>query len=76
MDEFSIVGIDLVKQVFQVHGGAAAGRILFRKKLSRLQFPKFLAALPPCVVAMEASGTAHYWARELLGFGQHRQRAA
>lgn len=69
MEEVSIVGVDLAKQVFQVHGAAADGRVLFRKKLSRLQFPKFMAALPPCVVAMEACGTAHYWGRELAGFG-------
>ncbi len=69
MEEVSILGVDLAKQVFQVHGAAADGRVLFRKKLSRLQFPKFMAALPPCVVAMEACGTAHYWGRELAGFG-------
>jgi transposase len=69
MEEVSIVGVDLAKQVFQIHGSAADGRALFRKKLSRLQFRKFMAALPPCVVAMEACGTAHYWGRELAGFG-------
>jgi transposase len=69
MEEVSIVGVDLAKQVFQVHGAAADGRVLFRRKLSRHQFPKFMAALPPCVVAMEACGTAHYWGRELAGFG-------
>ncbi len=54
MEEASIVGVDLAKQVFQVHGAAADGRVLFRKKLSRLQFPKFMAALPPCVVELLA----------------------
>lgn len=67
MEEVSIVGVDLAKQVFQVHGAASDGRVLFRKKLSRLQFPKFMATLPPCVVALEA--TAHYWGRELAGLG-------
>ena len=42
MDEVSIVGVDLAKQVFQVHGAAADGRALFRKKLSRQQFAKFM----------------------------------
>lgn len=65
MEEVSIIGVDLAKQVFQVHGAAADGRVLFRKKLSRPQFAKFMASLPPCVVAMEACGTAHYWGREL-----------
>ncbi|SEM42872.1 Transposase [Roseovarius azorensis] len=69
MEEVSIVGVDLAKQVFQVHGAAANGRVLFRKKLSRLQFAKFMASLPPCVVAMEACGTAHYWGRELSRHG-------
>jgi transposase len=69
MNEVSIVGVDLAKQVFQVHGAAADGRVLFRKRLSRPQFAKFMAALPRCVVAMEACGTAHYWGRELAGHG-------
>ena len=69
MEEVSIVGIDLAKQVLQVHGAAADGRVLFRKKLSRLQFAKFMASLPACVVAMEACGTAHYWGRELSRLG-------
>ncbi len=69
MEEVSIVGVDLAKQVFQVHGAAADGRVLFRKKLSRQQFVKFMASLAPCVVAMEACGTAHYWGRELSRHG-------
>lgn len=69
MDEVSIVGVDLAKQVFQVHGAAVDGRVLFRKKLSRPQFAKFMAGLPRCVVAMEACGTAHYWGRELTRHG-------
>lgn len=68
-EEVSIVGVDLAKQVFQVHGSAADGRVLFRKKLSRTQFSKFMALLSPCVVAMEACGTAHYWGRELSRHG-------
>lgn len=69
MEEISIVGVDLAKQVFQVHGATSDGRTVFRKKLSRPQFGKFMAALPPCIVAMEACGTAHYWGRELAGLG-------
>jgi transposase len=69
MNEISIVCIDLAKQVFQVHGAAEDGRVLFRKKLSRQQFAKFMATLPRCVVAMEACGTAHYWGRQLAGHG-------
>lgn len=69
MEEVSIAGVDLAKQVFQVHGATADGRVLFRKKLSRSQFPKFMAGLRPCVVAMEACGTAHYWGREFASMG-------
>lgn len=69
MEEVSIIGVDLAKQVFQLHGAAADGSVLFRKKLSRLQFAKFMASLTPCVVAMEACGTAHYWGRELSQHG-------
>lgn len=69
MEEVSIVGVDLAKQVFQVHGAASDGKVVFRKKLSRAQFPRFMAGLRPCMVAMEACGTAHYWGRELASFG-------
>ena len=69
MDEVSIVGIDLAKRVFQVHGAAADGRVLFRKKLSRPQFAKVMASLPPCKVVMEACGSAHYWGREFSRLG-------
>lgn len=69
MEEVSIVGVDLAKQVFQIHGAAADGRVLFRKKLSRSQFAKFMMSLAPCVVAMEACGTAHYWGREFSCHG-------
>ncbi|TCP20730.1 transposase [Rhodovulum adriaticum] len=69
MNEISIAGVDLAKQVFQLHGATSDGRAVFRKKLSRPQFAKFMAALPPCIVAMEACGTAHYWGRELARLG-------
>lgn len=70
MDEVSIVGVDLAKHVFQVHGAAADGRVLFRKKLSRAQFARFMGDVRPCIVAMEACGTSHYWGRvmEQLGY--------
>ena len=49
MEEVTIIGIDLAKNVFQVHGAAADGSIVFRKKLSRPQFPRFMADQPPCL---------------------------
>ena len=64
-----IVGVDLAKQVIQVHGAAADGRALLRKKLSRAQFAKFMASHRPCIVAMEACGTAHYRGREVSQLG-------
>jgi len=69
MGEVSIIGLDLAKRVFQVHGATTDGRVAFRKKLSRGQVLAFLADLPPCVVAMEACATAHYWAREISTLG-------
>ncbi len=64
-----IIGVDLAKNVFQLHGAAADGTAVFRKKLSRQQFYKFMAAQPACIVAMEACGGAHYWAREMARLG-------
>ena len=54
MGDVSIIGLDLAKNVFQAHGAGADGSVVFRRKLSRAQLMKFMAAQPPCVVAMEA----------------------
>jgi transposase len=59
------VGIDLAKSVFQVHGVDERGRVALRKQLRRAEVRKFFANLPPCLIGMEACGSAHYWAREL-----------
>ena len=56
MGEVSIIGVDLAKNVFQVHGATADGSVLFRKKLSRPQFARFMADQPPCLNAMEGRG--------------------
>lgn len=48
MEELHIIGVDLAKRVFQVHGADRTGHVLFRKKLSRPQFIKFLAEIPNC----------------------------
>lgn len=69
MEELHIVGVDLAKRVFQVHGADKNGRVLFRKKLSRPQFQKFLLSIPTCVIAMEACSTAHHWGREAENLG-------
>ena len=63
------VGLDIAKNVFQVHGIDAAEKVVVRKQLRRRQVPEFFKALPPCLVGMEACATAHYWARELTKLG-------
>lgn len=69
MEEISTVGIDLAKSVFQVHAVDAAGNVIVRRQLRRQQMLKFFEQLAPCVIGMEACGTAHYWARELSALG-------
>jgi len=65
----TMIGVDLAKNVFQVHGASASGQVQFRKKLTRLQFQRFMAGREPCVVVMEACGSSHYWAREMARLG-------
>ena len=69
MSELFIVGIDLAKRVFQLHGADAAGKALYRKRLSRAQFAGFLAGTPRCIIAMEACASAHHWGREAQSAG-------
>jgi transposase len=69
MAEVTIIGIDLAKNVFQLHGAAADGSVVFRKKLSRPQFARFMAGHQACTVAMEACASAHHWAREMARHG-------
>jgi transposase len=63
------IGIDLAKNTFQVHGVNAHGTVTVRKAIRRDQMAKFFANLEPCLVGMEACGSAHYWARKLQGYG-------
>ena len=69
MEEANVIGIDLAKNTFQVHGAKADGSVAYRKKLSRAKLLGFLAARPRCVVAMEACASAHYWGREIMALG-------
>jgi transposase len=69
MGEVSIIGLDLAKNVFQAHGAGADGSVVFRRKLSRAQLLKFMAAQPPCVVAMEACASSHHWGRAIGDLG-------
>lgn len=59
--EISTIGLDLAKDVFQVHGVDTEGKVVLRKALRRAQVLPFFARLPSCLVGMEACGTAHYW---------------
>jgi transposase len=63
------MGIDLAKKSFHVHGEDADGRKAIGKKFSRQKLKEYIAKQPPCTIAMEACGSAHYWARLLRSYG-------
>ena len=67
--EITTIGLDLAKSVFQVHAVDAAGKPVVRKALRRAQVLPFFARLPRCLVGLEACGTSHHWARELIKLG-------
>ncbi|MCO4052827.1 MAG: IS110 family transposase [Bosea sp.] len=67
--EVCTIGLDLAKNAFQVHGADAAGAVVLRKQLRRGQVLKFFADQPRCLVAMEACGSSHFWAREIGRLG-------
>lgn len=71
MNEITIVGVDLAKNVFVLHGASADGTTLLRKKLSRGKMLEFFAKLRTCMVAMEAGASAHYWGREIGKLGHN-----
>lgn len=70
MDQPITIGLDLVKNVFQVHGVDSEGWVVIRRQLRRSQVHGFFERLGPCLVGMEACSGAHRWARELTGLGQ------
>lgn len=67
--EITTLGLDLAKNIFQLHGVDAAGEVVVRKALRRAQMLPFFAKLPPCLIGIEACGTSHHWARELTSLG-------
>ncbi len=71
MKKISIIGIDLAKNLFQLHGAYKDGSVAFRKRVTRGKLLYFLGKQPPCLVALEACGGAHHWAREIRQLG-HR----
>ena len=69
MKDVTTIGLDLAKQVFQVHGADAEGTPLFSRKLRRAEVLRFFENLPRCLVGIEACASAHYWAREIAAVG-------
>lgn len=69
MGEVSTIGLDIAKSVFQVHGVDSSGAVVIRKRVSRLKLLEFFAALPPCLIGIEACPSAHHWGRELQALG-------
>lgn len=69
MEDVAVVGVDLAKSVFQVHGIDARGQVVLRRRLSRSKLLSFFATLPRCLVGMETCASANYWARELIALG-------
>jgi transposase len=73
MDKITAVGLDLAKQIIQVHAIDGRGQVVLRKAVRRERLLALLAQLPCCVVGMEACSGAHHWARELVKLG-HQPR--
>jgi len=69
MDKITSVGLDLAKQIIQVHAVDGAGRVVLRKAVRRERLLALLAQFPCCVMGMEACSGAHHWARELVKLG-------
>src|SRR3979490_46575 len=67
--EISAIGLDLAKNVFQVHGVDASGGVVLRRQLRRGAVEKFFAQLPPCTVGVEACGSAHHWGGVIGRYG-------
>src|ERR1700722_18966348 len=67
--QVTTIGLNITKNVFQVHAIDTAEKVVVRKQLRRSQVVEFFKALPACLIGMEACATAHYWARELTKLG-------
>jgi transposase len=67
--KITTIGVDLAKAVFQIHGVDERGKVAARKQLKREEMSKYFANLEPCLIGMEACGSAHYWARKLESYG-------
>ena len=74
--KITTIGIDLAKEMFQIHGVDTHGKAVLRKQLRRSEMAKFFSNLEPCLIGMEACGSAHHWARKLGEFGHAVKRMA
>src|SRR6202023_2008295 len=71
MQMITTIGLDIAKSVFQVHGVDAGGQVIVRRQLKRRHVLTFFQKLSPCLVGIEACGSAHYWSRELQALGHN-----
>jgi transposase len=69
MKNFTLLGIDITKEVFHLHGVDAHGKVLLQKKLTRAKLYEFIVKIPRCTIVMEACGGANYLARKFMGYG-------
>lgn len=69
MKQITTIGLDLAKQVFQIHGADAEGSPIVNRKLRRAEVLRFFEKQPACLVGIEACGSSHYWAREIAALG-------
>ena len=69
MEAVKVIGLDIAKSVFQVHGIDAEGKVIIRRQLKRRYVLSFFRKLPPCLVGIEACASSHYWSRELQALG-------
>lgn len=80
MNEVTTIGLDIAKQVFHAHGADASGAMVFSRRITRAKLVGFFASQPRCLVALEACGGAHHWAREIGRLGHEvrptRRRSA
>jgi transposase len=74
LNSVTTVGLDLAKHVFRIHAVGTDGRIVITTALRRKNVLAFFGALPPCVIGLEACGSAHHWARELVKLGHDARR--
>ena len=67
--KITTIGLDLAKEVFQIHAVDERGKLAQKKKLKRKEMSTYFANLEPCLIGMEACGSSHYWARRLKSIG-------